>query len=400
MQVFYMLPNLRNLNGRKRQDFFKGRIRFDGVSRFIEAEKALMRWLATADLVLDLLSMNPPINIRSLAAYFSERYSPSAYAQYCHEIRCQAENLRPDQYLKFLADLLTDKHQKISDLGFKLRLDQIELARRVAILAQIQGRNDLDADLVSFGELNDSLARLVESKVASPSRMSDILSMAGSRFGSQSVCHPHKKRADDRGTRSLIEGREAQEMMKDLFPPNPVSVVEEPPETEPGPEGEAQSRLAVEVAPGREVEGEVEQQMTEEEAIHGEKEELVAMVLPYPVRFLLSPRGLSRAFGIWKGRTSGVLGGSFSSVGDGSPGKAREAVSGDDKYSSLPLDDQRNRLRAGSDRHVLLRQIDFMRDINYLSRGRYVQIESEMEITKEFSAGSTFARQRDQCGYQ
>jgi hypothetical protein len=378
LHVFYMLPKLQILNGRKRQDFFKGRISSNEVGRYVEAEASLLRWLATADLILDVLAMAHRPAIRGLSAYFNDHYPPGVFAKYSHEIRCQAEGFRSEKYLAFLKDLLAGKHRKINEVGAQANLDRFELSRREELLSSAPTENDLDADLLRFGQLNDSLAKLVEVKPRSASKMSDIFSMAGSRsvMGSRSVYSRHQKTPTSRDTQSLVEGREAQEMM------NQLSVAGESPHASPG-------RGARDEEPV--VDGVLDEEAPIEEpvvdVIAPEKiqiEDPVEIPLPYPVKVLENPREATRAFVVWKKRFHRAVHAALPAAE--ASGDVPPAV--ETGYNDLSFEEHCKRVRDCTDRHELMRKIELMQDVNERSRGRYVQIRSEMEAAREFSVHS------------
>jgi hypothetical protein len=385
MHVFYMLPKLQILNGRKRQAFFKKHKSMTNAAQFVEAEASLLKWLATADLVLNVLSMNPRPVIRTLATYFSDRYPLATYAQYCHDIRSQAENVRAERWLKFLTDLLTEKQRQISESAGKVDLDQVEIRRRSEILAGLPERNDFDPDLASFRQLNDSLAKLIEVKRSNASKMSDIFSMVGSRsmLGSRSVYSRHHKKTDSRDTQSLLEGREARERLKELS-----SDLQSPVKTEPEPTSLAQGLPEGEPDPEPEPETVVEPELLIEE----ENQALVVEIpLLYPVRVIENSSRVSRAFSIWKAKAPTCACDVLT--------RSRAAEAESDSFmllvlmesSTLSLEEHRRRIRESSERHDLLRRIDFMQDVNELARGRYVQIQSEMEVVRDYSVGSRIA---------
>jgi hypothetical protein len=183
MHVLYLLPNLEVLNNRKVETLLNGANTREQVRFFIESESELLRWLAMADLILEVVSTVPRPEVPSLPALFRERFPPAAFAEYCAPIR---RNYRqhgvPAKYLGYLADLVIEKQRQV---GVKLGGDESNpgvVARHSQLVQEAAGASDPQAQLRLLRDLSDAGARFVEGrKGATPrSRLSERFSTNGS----------------------------------------------------------------------------------------------------------------------------------------------------------------------------------------------------------------------------
>jgi hypothetical protein len=349
IHVFYLIPSLEVLNGRKVRTFPTFRIPRDKLGFYVNSETNLLRLLATSDLLAECLSTKP--KILSLAALFRRRFPPQAFVDYCHHIRQKGQRFQTQQYFQYLKDLLLDKHRRIHhDADRQDDIDEAAVARHFHILNKLGQTGDLESQVPLYEELAQICPALLHARKKdrdrskSRSRLSDRFSIASSLRSRSSISSP----------RSPFPPK--AEATEDAAPLPPPEREEEPPPVH------------------------VEEVTEPEASAVTESPPPAVKDVPVPdVSVVLCPDFdlVAKSFGKWKLRAR-VGRQQMDLIGDLMEIAGRVAAA---RQSQQPPA-QDHLLKDLCERRSLMRQVEMGREVVGLSRARYRQLKREIEVIK------------------
>jgi hypothetical protein len=351
IHVFYLIPSLEVLNGRRVDTYSAFKIPRDKLGFYVDSEANLFRLLALGDLLVECFLARQKIS--SLGALFRDRFPPPTFVDFCHQIRQKCQQLQPQKYFQYLKELLLEKHSRIhDDTQGQDDLDEPTVARHFQVLNTLGQAADLANQLPLFEELTQLAAAFIQAKdrdkSRSRSRLSDRFSIASSVVRSRSSLASPKSPA-----------------------PRKDKVTEDPPPQKP-------EKKPVPVA----LVSERDLRVVTEPAVPVFEEEFVPEVC-----VVLRPdlNLTAKSFRRWKLRARGGRR-QIDSIQDFNQITDRVAVA----RQSLEKVAQARSLKEVSERRSLMQQVETRREVVDLSRERYHQLKREVEVIKRPRPANSF----------
>jgi hypothetical protein len=204
IHVFHLLPLLEVLNGRPAKSFPASRLPTDRLASDVNAEAALLRGLATADLLIEQLASPAP---EPLAKLLRDRFPPPVFVDYCQAKREPGEGMNRQKYFRYLSALLREKHRQIQDAAAAHEgADEMAVLRHRRLLEDLDQAADLAQQQQLVDELADAGRNLFEGTKTERSRwkLSDRFSVSSRRDRSKN-------------RRGSSEGSHAQSELSDVI---------------------------------------------------------------------------------------------------------------------------------------------------------------------------------------